>query len=403
MHPEIMKKFRIYILLFCLSIFIIKIYGQQPANNHLKIMSYNICGWGLTPDNKKGVIDIINKHKPDIIGLQEVDSLWYRCETIIPHDVTKDFARACSMYGYFAADRYITKESLEKVVSNGCKLPKDSFPNYIGTGYGNAVLAQHKPLHATKIILNHIYQALQIVEYDNYVFFNTHLINGRIASYREEAARRINEIAKGYNKPIFLVGDLNVDPKGDKTINILLKEWVLLSDPTKPTTHATPPKKGSTFDFILAYTGKDQNGNPRYFYNVVDEEVLSGKYSASDHYPLKIEVVFSNTKPFEYIKSETINKKNLTIHGDIIIRSGANLKLISSNLTINPKSTIIVERGATLTVTASNIYNGNIIVKKGGKLIVNKKGAIYIDKFDNIDIREGGSLKSTKGFKKIIE
>lgn len=385
-----MKKLKIYILLFLLSVFSIKTYGEQPINNHLKIMSYNIRGWGLIPENKKGVIDLINKNKPDIIGLQEVDSLWYRCGVIAPHDVTKELSKACSMYGHFAADRYATEKLLEKVVSGGCKLPKDSFPNYIGNGYGNAALSINRPLRASKVMMNHIYQALQILEYDNYVFFNTHLINGRVSSYREEAARIINEIAKNYNKPIFLVGDLNVDPNGDKTMSILLKEWLLLSDPTEPTTEG-----GSTFDFILGYVGIDKNETPKYFYNLIEGKVLDDKWS--DHYPLKVDVVFSKTKPLEYTKSEVINKKDTEIDGNIIIKPGVNIKLISSKLTINPKSTIIIENGATLTVTASTIYNGNIIVKKGGKLIVNRKGIIFIDKFDNIDVRKGGQIDSSKG------
>lgn len=369
-----MKKTKIYILLLFLSMVSIKTHGQQTDDDHLKIMSYNICGW-CNPHNKDGVIDLINSNKPDIIGLQEVDSLWYRGSPI-RHDVTKELSEACSMHGYFAADRYNT----------------DS----VGGGYGNATLTKNKPLNTKKIIFPLVNLdptesikntgALQILEYENYVFFNTHLINGLKPARpsREEAARIINKIAEEYDKPIFLVGDLNVDPYPEKTMDILLEEWVLLSDPTKPTVTGGD----ATFDFILAYSGKDQNNIPKHYYHLIREEVVNNKWS--DHYPLLVEVailkdleikdqVISNDE--EYY-ARNIHISNTQIQDNAVVSFNS-----AKSIVISPN--FIAKKGTTVRFTAQSLVrhnNTSMFVEKLEKPKVNRTLNIQTNKVENTKV-----------------
>lgn len=94
-------------------------------------------------------------------------------------------------------------------------------------------------------------------------------------------------MVKEYDKPVFLIGDLNAAP-GSAPMEFLKKEWQFLSDPDQPTSPAVNPRR--TIDYILGYT---TNGQAYMVHKakVMDEPV------ASDHRPLFVDIILEVPTP----------------------------------------------------------------------------------------------------------
>ena len=119
----------------------------------VRIMSYNIRhGWGL--DNKIDIDRIgklINDVQPEVIGLQEVDSVVNRSGNI---DILQLLSEQTGMHATFGYS----------ILHDGGK-------------YGNGVLSREKPLAVHKISLPGASEARSalVVELSKYVVINTHL------------------------------------------------------------------------------------------------------------------------------------------------------------------------------------------------------------------------------------
>ena len=112
---------------------------------------------------------------------------------------------------------------------------------------------------------------------------NTHLSLNE--AERIESVKIITKWTKKYDKPVFLIGDLNATP--DSTpLEILKKKWQILSNPKQPTSPSVNPVR--TIDYVLGYVG---NGQTYIKHNaqVIDEQV------ASDHRPLFVDILLKKS------------------------------------------------------------------------------------------------------------
>ena len=250
-----MKK-TVLLSIFCLALFHAGAQTFPQRENTHRLMSYNIHhGEGM--DGKidierigKLIIDI----NPEVVGLQEVDSVVVRSGNI---DIMQLLSEQTGMYATFGYS----------ILHDGGK-------------YGNGVLTREKPVAVRKIALPGAREARSalIVELDKYVVINTHL--SLTNEERLQSVKIITDAVRTYDKPVLLMGDLNATPDS-APIEFLKKEWQILSDTSKHTSPSVNPR--STIDYILGYKAKGET-YARYRAQVIDEQV------ASDHRPLFVDI-----------------------------------------------------------------------------------------------------------------
>lgn len=163
-----------------------------------------------------------------------------------------------------------------------------------GGKYGNGMLTREKPVAVKKIALPGASEARTalIVELERYVVVNTHLsLNGE---ERLESVKIITDAAKAYDKPVFLIGDLNATPES-APMEFLKKGWQILSDPHQPTSPSVNPRR--TIDYILGYTANEHN------YTIQQAEVIDEPV-ASDHRPLFADIRLAAPKAKQHMKEK---------------------------------------------------------------------------------------------------
>lgn len=250
-------------LLFLSLLIYAGIFADLYAGLHLprendthRIMSYNIRnGIGLDQvTDYKRTADVIRSVDPDMVALQEVDSVTGRSKGI---DVLKTLADYTGMYAVYG-----------KAI------------DYDGGKYGIGVMSKEKPLSSQNIPLpgREESRTLLLVEFDKYIVFATHF--SLTTEDRKTSINIINSLAQRYDKPVFLIGDLNAEPESEE-IKEISGNWKMLNNPKQPTFPANEPREA--IDYIFGYTQKGQVYSV-YQATVVDEPV------ASDHRPLFIDV-----------------------------------------------------------------------------------------------------------------
>lgn len=240
-----------YLLLFQASAQVF----PQRENTH-RLMSYNIHHG----EGTDGIIDIDRIGKliidinAEVVGLQEVDSVVRRSGNI---DILQLLSEQTGMYATFGYS----------ILHDGGK-------------YGNGVLTKEKPLSVKKVALPGAKEARTalIVELDKYIVVNTHL--SLTNEERLESVKIITDAVEFYEKPVFLMGDLNATPTSEP-IKFLQEKWQILTDPKQPTSPSVNPR--STIDYILGYIGNGQT-YAKYRSEVIDEQV------ASDHRPIFVDI-----------------------------------------------------------------------------------------------------------------
>ncbi|MDR2956500.1 MAG: metallophosphoesterase [Prevotella sp.] len=244
------------LLLFILFLLPFTSFAQQREANTYRIMSYNVRnGNGLDGrTDYDRIAGIIEKACPDVIALQELDSVTTRGKQT---DVLKKLADITRMH-------YIYAPAI----------------SYQGGKYGIGLLSKERPLLWKNVPLPGREEArtLLIVEFDKYLVFATHFSLNK--DDRQTSVNIINEYAGQYNKPIFLAGDLNDDPESEAIKN-LSRNWKILNNDKTPTFPANEPKQ--TIDYIAGYIS---NGKT---YSVHSRQVMNEPV-ASDHRPLFVDV-----------------------------------------------------------------------------------------------------------------
>lgn len=178
-----------FILLFIINTLLasLRTFAQttpDKEDNSVRLMSYNIRnarGLDNITDYDR-IANVILEAAPDIIGIQELDSVTGRSKGV---DVLDILSRETLMYPTYAASI-----------------------DYDGGKYGIGVLSKEKPINVIKVPLpcRNEPRMLLIVELEDYYFANTHFSLN--SEDRMKAVEIINrEVNKLDNsKPFFLVG-----------------------------------------------------------------------------------------------------------------------------------------------------------------------------------------------------
>lgn len=226
------------------------------AQHTLRLMTYNIKNANGMDDvcNFQRVANVINNASPDVVAIQEVDSMTNR-----------------------SGQKYVLGEIAERTQMYACFAPAIDFD---GGKYGIGLLTKQVPIRLQTIPLpgREEARALILAEFEDYIYCCTHM------SLTEEDRMKALEIVKSftasYKKPLFLAGDMNAELESD-FIKELQKDFQILSNPKQHTYPAPEPKE--TIDYITALKS-NANGFALISSQVLDEPM------ASDHRPILVEL-----------------------------------------------------------------------------------------------------------------
>lgn len=229
---------------------------SAQAQNTLKLMSYNIKNANGMDDvcNFQRIANVINNASPDVVAIQEVDSMTNRSGQKY---VLGEIAERTQMHGYFAPAI-----------------------DYDGGKYGIGLLTKQLPLRLQTLPLPGREEArtLILAEFADYIYCCTHM------SLTEEDRMKSLELVKAFTssstKPLFLAGDMNAEPESG-FIKELQKDFQILSNPKQHTFPALDPKE--TIDYIATLK---QNAKG---FAVISAKVIN-EPMASDHRPILVEL-----------------------------------------------------------------------------------------------------------------
>ena len=222
---------------------------NQPGKPwQVRVMSYNVrhcAGEELKVDYDR-TADVIAKQQPDVVALQELDSMTARSGQ---YDQLGELASRTLYYPIFA-----------------------SAIDYDGGKYGVGILTRERPLSISRIPLpGNEPRVLLVVELKEYVMACTHLDldeKQQLASVPLIVAE-----AQRWQKPFIIAGDWNTTPDS-KVMKEMSKSFNINSG-KKATYPADNPKQ--CIDYIASYKGRRA---ATLKYEVVNEPV------ASDHRPV---------------------------------------------------------------------------------------------------------------------
>ena len=229
---------------------------SAQAQNTLKLMSYNIKNANGMDNvcNYQRIANVINNASPDVVAIQEVDSMTNRSGQKY---VLGEIADRTQMHGYFAPAI-----------------------DYDGGKYGIGLLTKQVPLRLQTLPLPGREEArtLILAEFTDYIYCCTHM------SLTEEDRMKSLELVKAFTssstKPLFLAGDMNAEPESG-FIKELQKDFQILSNPKQHTFPAPDPKE--TIDYIATLK---QNAKG---FAVISAKVIN-EPMASDHRPILVEL-----------------------------------------------------------------------------------------------------------------
>lgn len=239
-----------------LSLVIMLMSFSTMSAKKLKLMTYNLhhCEGVDKQLNEGRIADIILKNSPEVIALQELDSVTSRC----PSYQMEVLGKKTGMFYTFA--RSI---------------------NYGGGKYGIGMLSKEKPLNVKRIPLpGKEPRVMLICEFKDYIYADMHLCLH--SSNRIKSLPIILEQAGKANKPFLIAGDWNATPS-DEFIEEMSKHFDFISDKKTFTFSSYNPKE--CIDYIAVYKSSISSLKVKSF------EVLSEPV-ASDHNPLKASIVF---------------------------------------------------------------------------------------------------------------
>lgn len=245
--------------------------GYDRLPNSIRIATYNThrCEGNLSQSasidrsHYDKTAEVIKRMQPDVIALQELDSVttWH-----------------------------LAFQLQELATRSGLNYTYNYTINYRGGKYGNGILSKEKPAKVTHVdLVGEEHRKMCVAEFADYVFIATHFCHLNDANRKASAViinNFINTNYAGYNKPIYLAGDLNESNLNSEMFKELLSKWEIIS-----TGNVTFIGTGSTakrLDYVLAYKG---NNAP---YEVLGTATPS--YSGldlnfvSDHLPVLVDI-----------------------------------------------------------------------------------------------------------------
>lgn len=242
-------------LIFSLLVLVLPMCNSVFAQkNKVNILSYNIhncIGMDKKTDYER-ITNVIRQTSPDIVALQELDSITARNKGVYVLDELK---KATGMQGIYAS----------------------AIPFQNGS-YGIGILSKETPIKYEILPMpgREEKRTLIIAEYKDFVFCATH--QSLTLEDQKQSIPLILNALKGIEKPIFLAGDMNSRPS-DEPQQMLAKQFITLNDTNTYTFPADKPDR--CIDYIYAYS---QNG---YQFKVQKRKVINEPI-ASDHRPVQV-------------------------------------------------------------------------------------------------------------------
>lgn len=234
--------------------------GSTPRPARITVLTYNIYHGedAQGGSNLDAVARVINRLKPDLVALQEVDNKTERAKGL---DLTFELSRRTGMEGVF-----------------GQAMP------YSGGGYGEAVLTRLPILGARNHPLPYVGEAepraaleitVPLANGESLRFVGTHLDHQEDPENRLMQARRLVELYADSTGPVILAGDLNATPQSEP-MALLLAQWACACQARAESTFpaAEPTRK---IDYIL-YRPQDR-------WRIIETRVID-ETVASDHRPV---------------------------------------------------------------------------------------------------------------------
>lgn len=229
-----------------------------PKENTLRMMTYNIHN-AIGMDDKvdiKRVSEVILREAPDVVAVQEVDSVTERSGKT---DLLKEIGEQTGMYANFAP-------AIE----------------YQGGKYGIGILSKTAPKSLKQIALPGREEArtLLLAEFDAYYFACVHL--SLTAEDRKASAALIQQALPDTDKPVFLAGDWNMEAASPE-FEEMEKTFVILNDTTIDTCPSPIPE--ACIDYVAVAKQASQDTPVE----TLSREVIEEKV-ASDHRPVVVAV-----------------------------------------------------------------------------------------------------------------
>lgn len=265
-----MKVNRLIIIVFLILSHSITV--EVKAQEHtLTLMTYNIYH-GEDPynpghSNIREIADLINSIKPDLVALQEVDSMTNRTKGFNPDgkkDLMKELENLTGMRGYFA-----------KAI------------DFSDGGYGEGILSRHPAKFETFSLpkpKGGEGRSLAVAKVDfgdgkEFVFAGTHLCH-EFEENRTAQVEEIKNILSGYPIPLIIMGDFNFTPEenGYELLYEDFEDVALIQGNPQNTYSSKEPK--IRIDYFWLDRGID--------WEIVSVEVLDVYFS--DHKPLVVKV-----------------------------------------------------------------------------------------------------------------
>ena len=226
---------------------------SDSADQTLRVMCYNVrnCkGLDLQLDYDRSA-GVINNVLPDIVAVQELDSMTTRYEG---YYALGELAKRTGMHDYYAPSI-----------------------DYKGGKYGIGILSKEPALSLAQYPLpcRKEPRTMLVAEFEKFYFICTHL------SLNEEdrvtSAGIIRDLVAKLDKPVIIAGDFNAEPES-QAMKVFKEFMTTLSNPEQFTFPADVPTR--CIDYIMTnspnVTGKNAT--------VVAEPI------ASDHRPLYVDV-----------------------------------------------------------------------------------------------------------------
>lgn len=231
-----------------------------------KVLTYNIYH-GENPaiadsSNLAQLANLIIQLQPEVIALQEVDSMTTRSEQVNGKkiNIVEYLSKETGYRGYFAKAM-----------------------NYAEGGYGEGILVKKGSGYKTQLLPTPAggepramaWVKIELKNQDELYFGATHLCH-QFPENRIAQLKAITNYADSLNRPVFWAGDLNFAPDSEEYKSISDK-WVdsgLLKGDNSPTFDSPD---GERIDYVWFQSGQ---------FELVDYQVL--KDSFSDHYPVLV-------------------------------------------------------------------------------------------------------------------
>ncbi len=224
--------------------------AQSVTVNALSYNTHNCIGMDGKLDYQR-ITNVINEASPDIVSLQELDSVTKRNSKF----VLQELKERTRMHAFYA-----------------------SAIAFQGGSYGIGILSKEQPLQCRIIPMpgREEKRTLIIAEYKDYVFCATH--QSLTPQDQLASVPLIGKALKGIKKPILMAGDMNSRPTSQSQQK-LRKIFTPLNDTSACTFLADHPDE--CIDYIYGYKKND------YVFNVQKREVIEEPV-ASDHRPIQV-------------------------------------------------------------------------------------------------------------------